>query len=151
MTLLRYIEDKDVFQTFYSTKLSKRLIHDVSASEESEASMISKLKEACGFEYTQKLQRMFTGQPSFLLLTIVPEYANIFFCRHQSQQGSYRTIQGTNARSSPRRQRSQLQRQGLGHQLLAAQPSYTRLCCSQGHSTDLRSLPAILSIEAFWS
>ncbi|KAG5220800.1 Cullin-domain-containing protein [Salix suchowensis] len=51
---------KDVFQTFYTTKLSKRLIHGVSASDESEASMISKLKEACGFEYTNKLQRMFT-------------------------------------------------------------------------------------------
>lgn len=60
MILFKYIEDKDVFQTFYSTKLSKRLIHGVSASEEAEASMISKLKEACGFEYTNKLQRMFT-------------------------------------------------------------------------------------------
>ncbi|CAL1712767.1 unnamed protein product [Somion occarium] len=46
--------------TFYTTKLSKRLIHGVSASDEAEASMISKLKEACGFEYTNKLQRMFT-------------------------------------------------------------------------------------------
>ncbi|KAJ7804257.1 Cullin family-domain-containing protein [Mycena olivaceomarginata] len=55
-----YLEDKDVFQTFYTTKLSKRLIHGVSASDEAEASMISKLKEACGFEYTNKLQRMFT-------------------------------------------------------------------------------------------
>ncbi|KAG1772307.1 Cullin [Suillus occidentalis] len=60
MVLFKYIEDKDVFQTFYATKLSKRLIHGVSASDESEASMISKLKEACGFEYTNKLQRMFT-------------------------------------------------------------------------------------------
>ncbi|KAF9000248.1 ubiquitin-protein ligase [Cyathus striatus] len=60
MILFKYLEDKDVFQTFYTTKLSKRLIHGVSASEESEASMISKLKEACGFEYTNKLQRMFT-------------------------------------------------------------------------------------------
>lgn len=60
MILFKYIEDKDVFQSFYSTKLSKRLIHGVSASDESEASMISKLKEACGFEYTNKLQRMFT-------------------------------------------------------------------------------------------
>ncbi|KAG6848747.1 hypothetical protein H0H93_014413 [Arthromyces matolae] len=60
MILFKYLEDKDVFQTFYSTKLSKRLIHGVSASDESEASMISKLKEACGFEYTNKLQRMFT-------------------------------------------------------------------------------------------
>ncbi|KAI0338954.1 Cullin-domain-containing protein [Trametopsis cervina] len=60
MILFKYIEDKDVFQTFYTTKLSKRLIHGVSASDEAEASMISKLKEACGFEYTNKLQRMFT-------------------------------------------------------------------------------------------
>ncbi|KXN86112.1 Cullin-1 [Leucoagaricus sp. SymC.cos] len=60
MILFKYLEDKDVFQMFYTTKLSKRLIHGVSASDESEASMISKLKEACGFEYTNKLQRMFT-------------------------------------------------------------------------------------------
>ncbi|KAJ8072146.1 ubiquitin ligase (cullin) of SCF [Marasmius tenuissimus] len=60
MVLFKYLEDKDVFQTYYTTKLSKRLIHGVSASDESEASMISKLKEACGFEYTNKLQRMFT-------------------------------------------------------------------------------------------
>ncbi|KAG2009878.1 ubiquitin-protein ligase [Coprinopsis cinerea AmutBmut pab1-1] len=60
MILFKYIEDKDIFQQFYTTKLSKRLIHGVSASEESESSMISKLKEACGFEYTNKLQRMFT-------------------------------------------------------------------------------------------
>src|SRR6267154_3788896 len=61
MVIFKYLEEKDVFQTFYSTKLSKRLIHGVSASDEAEASMISKLKEACGFEYTNKLQRMFTG------------------------------------------------------------------------------------------
>jgi cullin 1 len=45
MILFKYLEDKDVFQTFYMTKLSKRLIHSVSSSDESEASMISKLKE----------------------------------------------------------------------------------------------------------
>ncbi|KAI0036500.1 Cullin-domain-containing protein [Vararia minispora EC-137] len=60
MVLFKYLEDKDVFQQYYTTKLSKRLIHGVSASDEAEASMISKLKEACGFEYTNKLQRMFT-------------------------------------------------------------------------------------------
>ncbi|KAH9161142.1 Cullin-domain-containing protein [Lactarius sanguifluus] len=51
MVIFKYLEEKD---------LSKRLIHGVSASDEAEASMISKLKEACGFEYTNKLQRMFT-------------------------------------------------------------------------------------------
>ncbi|KAG7442123.1 Cullin-domain-containing protein [Guyanagaster necrorhizus] len=60
MVLFNYLEDKDVFRTFYTTKLSKRLIQGVSASDESETSMILKLKEACGFEYTNELQRMFT-------------------------------------------------------------------------------------------
>ncbi|KAH6912520.1 Cullin-1 [Coprinopsis sp. MPI-PUGE-AT-0042] len=45
MILFKYIEDKDVFQTFYSKQLSRRLIFGVSASEESEESMISKLKK----------------------------------------------------------------------------------------------------------
>jgi len=68
MILFKYIEDKDVFEKDYTSRFSKRLIHGVSASEESEASMISKLKEVCGFEYTNKLQRMFTGERSPLFL-----------------------------------------------------------------------------------
>jgi len=59
MTIFKYIEDKDVFQKFYSRMLAKRLVHGNSASDEAETSMISKLKEACGFEYTNKLTRMF--------------------------------------------------------------------------------------------
>jgi cullin 1 len=60
MTIFKYIEDKDVFQTFYSKNLAKRLIHGASASEDLEGTMIGKLKSACGYEYTSKLQRMFT-------------------------------------------------------------------------------------------
>lgn len=59
MTIFKYIEDKDVFQRFYSRMLAKRLVHTASASDDAETSMISKLKEACGFEYTNRLQRMF--------------------------------------------------------------------------------------------
>merc|ERR1712012_1301806 len=59
MTVFKYIEDKDVFQKFYSRMLAKRLVQQMSASDDAEASMISKLKQACGFEYTSKLQRMF--------------------------------------------------------------------------------------------
>ncbi|PGH17579.1 hypothetical protein AJ80_04757 [Polytolypa hystricis UAMH7299] len=59
MTVFKYIEDKDVFQKFYSRMLAKRLVHVSSVSDDAETSMISKLKEACGFEYTNKLQRMF--------------------------------------------------------------------------------------------
>lgn len=96
MVLFKYLEDKDVFQTFYSTKLSKRLIHGVSASDEAEASMISKLKEACGFEYTNKLQRMFTGTQSTMMycrkLTVLS--------RHEFEQRSYGSVQGANAAES---------------------------------------------------
>ncbi|KAJ3045243.1 hypothetical protein HDV00_011115 [Rhizophlyctis rosea] len=60
MTVFKYVEDKDVFQKFYSQQLAKRLVFHQSASEDAESSMISKLKEACGYEYTSKLARMFT-------------------------------------------------------------------------------------------
>eukprot|EP01117_Protostelium_nocturnum_P002954 TRINITY_DN1388_c0_g1_i1.p1 TRINITY_DN1388_c0_g1~~TRINITY_DN1388_c0_g1_i1.p1 ORF type:complete len:763 (+),score=225.09 TRINITY_DN1388_c0_g1_i1:188-2476(+) len=63
MVVFKYIEDKDVFQTFYSKMLAKRLIHGTSASEDLESLMISKLKATCGYEYTSKLQRMFTDMP----------------------------------------------------------------------------------------
>ena len=59
MTVFKYIEDKDVFQKFYARMLARRLVHTNTSSDDAEMSMISKLKEACGFEYTNKLQRMF--------------------------------------------------------------------------------------------
>ncbi|KAJ1977028.1 ubiquitin ligase (cullin) of SCF [Dimargaris xerosporica] len=59
MTVFKYIDDKDVFQKFYSKMLAKRLVNGTSVTEDAEASMISKLKVACGHEYTSKLQRMF--------------------------------------------------------------------------------------------
>ena len=94
MVVFKYIEDKDVFQKFYSKMLAKRLVNNMSALEDAEESMISKLKvrtspcpwrlrrcfgcllipgcvicsfsrlllrhqEACGYEYTLKLHRMF--------------------------------------------------------------------------------------------
>jgi len=77
MVVFKYLDDKDDFQTFYTTKLSKRLIHRVSVSEEAEASMISKLREVCGFEYTNRLQRMFTGTQQEQVSTPV---INVFNC-----------------------------------------------------------------------
>ena len=44
MVIFRYVEDKDVFQKFYSKMLAKRLVQQNSASDDAEASMISKLK-----------------------------------------------------------------------------------------------------------
>jgi DNA-binding MarR family transcriptional regulator len=58
--LFKYIDDKDIFQKFYSKILAKRLIYNTSVSEELEENMINRLKLSCGVEYTNKLQRMFT-------------------------------------------------------------------------------------------
>ncbi|KAK9465105.1 Cullin [Lipomyces arxii] len=57
--IFKYIDDKDVFQKFYSRMLSRRLVHGTSTSDDAESSMISKLKNVCGHEYISKLQRMF--------------------------------------------------------------------------------------------
>lgn len=59
ISVFKFIDDKDVFQTFYSRLLAKRLINQISISDEAESLMISKLREICGAEYTTKLQRMF--------------------------------------------------------------------------------------------
>jgi hypothetical protein len=60
VTLFKYVDDKDVFQKFYSRMLAKRLIYSASSSEELELNMINRLKEICGVEYTSKLNKMFT-------------------------------------------------------------------------------------------
>lgn len=49
MVVFKYIEDKDVFQKFYAKMLAKRLVHQNSASDDAEASMISKLKVSLPF------------------------------------------------------------------------------------------------------
>lgn len=60
ITVFKYLDDKDVFQKFYSKMLGKRLIHSQSVSMDCEETMINKLKQACGHEFTSKLHRMFT-------------------------------------------------------------------------------------------
>lgn len=99
ITVFKYLDDKDVFQKFYSRNLGKRLIHQVrmgkttyylnvpllhcvclwlarvhifgqikptivlfqqSHSMDLEEGMINRLKQACGYEFTNKFHRMFT-------------------------------------------------------------------------------------------
>uniref|UniRef100_A0A669BAT1 Cullin-2 n=1 Tax=Oreochromis niloticus TaxID=8128 RepID=A0A669BAT1_ORENI len=67
ITVFKYIDDKDIFQKVtrrlvpkYTLMLAKRLIHGLSLSMDSEEAMINKLKQACGYEFTSKLHRMYT-------------------------------------------------------------------------------------------
>lgn len=59
MTVFKFIQDRDVFQEFYTKKLASRLVNRMSVSDDAESLMIGKLKESCGFEYTNKLQKMY--------------------------------------------------------------------------------------------
>jgi hypothetical protein len=61
MILLKYIDDVDIFEATYTSKLARRLVYKVSASEIREASMISRLKDVCALNYILKLQRMLNG------------------------------------------------------------------------------------------
>lgn len=58
MNIFKYLEDKDIYQKFYSKYLAKRLITNKIISEEAENSMVSKLKSLCGMEYTARFQTM---------------------------------------------------------------------------------------------
>lgn len=60
MVVFQYIEDKDIFQKFYKKFLAKRLVDSNSESDNFETSMLSKLRDKCGFEWTNDFQRMFT-------------------------------------------------------------------------------------------
>ncbi|CAF1396836.1 unnamed protein product [Rotaria sordida] len=57
--IFNYIENKDVFLKFYRKMFAKRLVGQLCASDDYEELMMSKLKLACGFDYTLELQQMF--------------------------------------------------------------------------------------------
>lgn len=60
IVIFRYLQDKDIFENFYKQHLAKRLLSGRSVSEDAERSMIAKLKQECGYQFTSKLEGMFT-------------------------------------------------------------------------------------------
>lgn len=58
--LLAYISDKDLFAEFYRKKLSRRLLFDKSANDDHERSILTKLKQQCGAQFTSKMEGMVT-------------------------------------------------------------------------------------------
>lgn len=60
MTLFRFIQEKDVFEKYYKQHLAKRLLLSRSVSDDAERNMIAKLKTECGYQFTSKLEGMFT-------------------------------------------------------------------------------------------
>lgn len=60
IVIFRFLQDKDIFENFYKQHLAKRLLAGRSGSDDAERSMISKLKTECGYQFTSKLEGMFT-------------------------------------------------------------------------------------------
>ena len=58
--IFRYLNDKDVFEAYYKQHLAKRLLHARSMPSDAERSMLAKLKSECGYQFTTKLEGMFT-------------------------------------------------------------------------------------------
>lgn len=60
--LFRFIEGKDAFEAFYKKDLARRLLMGRSASSDAERSMLGKLRDECGSNFTRNLEQMFKDQ-----------------------------------------------------------------------------------------
>lgn len=60
MALFRYLQEKDVFEKYYKQHLAKRLLAGRTVSDDAERGMLVKLKTECGYQFTSKLESMFT-------------------------------------------------------------------------------------------
>ncbi|KAJ3313514.1 Cullin-4A, partial [Gonapodya sp. JEL0774] len=57
--LFRFLQGKDVFEAFYKRDLAKRLLLNRSTSDDVEKSVLMKLRQECGSQFTSKLEAMF--------------------------------------------------------------------------------------------
>lgn len=60
ISLFKHLRDKDIFEKYYKTHLAKRLLGGRSQSDDAEKSFITKLKTEFGYQFTAKLEGMFT-------------------------------------------------------------------------------------------
>jgi len=60
ISLFRHLKDRDLFEKYYKTHLAKRLLAERSQSDEAEKSFVGKLKTEFGYQFTFKLEGMFT-------------------------------------------------------------------------------------------
>lgn len=86
VSLFKYLTDKDVFMMVYSKLLSKRLIGDLSASEDAEASMIAKLKVHLFVIYYRSILNIPIGGSRFWILYEVAAYDPRYVCEQRYQQ-----------------------------------------------------------------
>ncbi|KAF2102110.1 cullin-3 [Rhizodiscina lignyota] len=59
ITLVRYVQNKDMFEGYYKKHLTKRLLQKKSLSMDVEKDMVSRMKIELGHQFTQKMEGMF--------------------------------------------------------------------------------------------
>ncbi|KAL2873078.1 hypothetical protein SGCOL_011790 [Colletotrichum sp. CLE4] len=69
ITVIRYLSDKDLFERYYQKHLAKRLLNNKSESHDVEKSMISRMKQELGNQFTAKFEGMFRDMESSAELT----------------------------------------------------------------------------------
>jgi len=60
IVFFRFLYDKDIFESYYKQHLAKRLLSGRTVGDEAERGMVSELKKECGYQFTSKLEGMFT-------------------------------------------------------------------------------------------
>ncbi|KAJ4394353.1 hypothetical protein N0V93_003570 [Gnomoniopsis smithogilvyi] len=69
ITLIRYLQDRDMFQRYYQKHLARRLLHGKSESQEAEKQLIMRMKQEIGSHFTQKFEGMFKDMDTSQELT----------------------------------------------------------------------------------
>ncbi|KAF4466878.1 cullin 3 [Fusarium albosuccineum] len=59
IVLIRYLQDRDLFQTYYQRHLARRLLHGKSESYDVEKQIVSRMKQEMGQQFTSKFEGMF--------------------------------------------------------------------------------------------
>ncbi|KAL3419288.1 scf ubiquitin ligase subunit [Phlyctema vagabunda] len=69
ITLIRYIQDKDMFERYYKKHLTRRLLLAKSESNDVEKQMVSRMKQEVGNYFTSKIEGMFKDMSTSADLT----------------------------------------------------------------------------------
>ncbi|KAE8541583.1 hypothetical protein D1P53_001751 [Cryptococcus gattii VGV] len=70
--IFRFLTDKDKFERYYKNHLARRLLGGKSVGGDAEQEMVGRLKKEVGFQFTHRLEGMFTD------MRLSDEAANIF-------------------------------------------------------------------------
>lgn len=69
IVLIRYLQDRDLFQMYYQRHLARRLLHGKSESHDVERQIISRMKQELGQQFTSKFEGMFRDLATSVDLT----------------------------------------------------------------------------------